>query len=69
MEPPPGAVLRNGRWHHRPEPLPELPQLTLARSEHGSDYTLCIDHQCEPLSRWIALSAGSTTLIACSALR
>ncbi len=69
MEPPPGAVLRDGRWHHRPDPPPELPQLTLARSEHGSDYTLCIAGRCDPLSRWIPLSAGSTTLIACSALR
>jgi hypothetical protein len=69
MEPPPGALLRNGKWHHRPDPPRALPQLTLARSEHGSDYTLCIDGACKPLSHWVPLSAGSTTLIACSALR
>lgn len=69
MEPPPGAVLCDGRWHHRPDAPRELAQLTLARSEHGSDYTLCIDGTCRPLSHWVPLSAGSTTLISCSALR
>jgi len=69
MEPGDGAVLRDGRWHHRPTAPRELPRLTLARSTYGADYTLCIDGRCEPLSRWMPLEAGSTTLVPCTALR
>ena len=48
MEPPQGAVLRNGTWHYRPA-LPSLPRLRLARSPYTADYTLCWDGRCRPM--------------------
>ncbi len=60
MEPPAGAVLRDGIWHYHPA-LPALPQLTLARSTYTPDYELCIaGSPCRPLSDWIPVSAGPT---------
>lgn len=48
MEPPEGAVLRDGTWHYSPR-LPPLPRLTLARSGHVADYELCHEGRCRPL--------------------
>jgi len=47
MEPPDGAMLKNGVWHYRPT-LPLLPRLRLARSGYVADYELCWDAQCKP---------------------
>ena len=49
MEPPPGAVLKNGTWHYRPA-LSPLPRLRLARSPYTADYTLCWDGRCRPMA-------------------
>jgi hypothetical protein len=49
MEPPEGAVLKDGAWHYRP-PLPLLPQLLLARSPYTADYKLCWDGRCRPMA-------------------
>ena len=49
MEPPPNAVLRQGRWHYRAS-LPPLSKLTLARSRHTSGYRICRGQRCESLS-------------------
>lgn len=45
MEPPEGAVLKEGVWHYRPS-LPPLPRLRLARSGFVADYALCDGAAC-----------------------
>ena len=66
MEPPPDAFLQGGVWHYR-VPDPWRRSLVLARSEFVRDYELCLDGAgCQPLERWIAVSAGTTTLRACT---
>ena len=65
MEPPDGAVLRDGVWHYHPA-LPALHELTLARSTYTADYELCIPGApCRPLSDWIPVSAGPTLARPC----
>lgn len=64
MEPPDGAVLRDGAWHYRPANR-WLRELQLARSSYTADYRLCIDGRCRPLSDWVPLAAGVTTLKPC----
>lgn len=49
MEPPEGAVLKNGVWHYRPA-LPLLERLTLARSSYVADYQLCWEGVCHPFA-------------------
>lgn len=65
MEPPPDAVLQAGFWHYR-VPDPWRRSLVLARSEFVRDYELCVDEICQPLSHWIPVAAGTTTLQACT---
>lgn len=57
MEPPPGAVLRDGVWHYTP-PHNRLPRLELANSRFGGDYELCIGGECR------GLPAGTPVVIA-----
>ena len=56
MEPPEGAELRNGRWHYRPQ-LPPRPSLTLTRSGYTSDYRLCWQDSCHPLTELLGSPA------------
>jgi len=65
MEPPAGAVLDGGVWHYHPQ-LPPLPRLTLARSRYVRDYELCAAGRCRPLSKWIPIAAGVTTVAPCA---
>jgi hypothetical protein len=65
MEPPPGAVLRDGVWHYRPA-LRDVPALRLTRSGFSADYELCIDGNCRSLAEWIPVDAGVTTVTPCS---
>ncbi len=64
MEPPPDARLRDGAWHYRPAD-PWRREVVLARSSFVRDYELCLRGRCRPLSDWIPVSAGPTTLSAC----
>ena len=64
MEPPDGSVLHDGAWRYRPAQR-FLRELRLARSEFTPDYRLCFDGRCRPLSDWVPLSAGPTTLRPC----
>lgn len=64
MEPPSDAVLQGGIWHYRVAD-PWRRTLVLARSNFVRDYDLCIDGLCQPLSHWIAVAAGTTTLQPC----
>jgi hypothetical protein len=49
MEPPVGAVLKNGVWHYRPA-LPPQAVLRLSHSPHAGGYTLCTATLCRPLA-------------------
>ena len=48
MDPPQGAVLRDGAWHYRPD-LPPLPSVTLAASAFTADHRLCAAGSCHAL--------------------
>lgn len=48
MEPPPGAVLRDGVWHYQPD-VPPQTTLRLAHSPYATPYTLCTATVCRPL--------------------
>lgn len=56
MEPPEGAVLKDGVWHYRPA-LPPLPSLRLTRSGYVADYELCADGKCRPLRDLVGTEA------------
>ena len=64
MEPPPDAVKVGAAWHYRPANRWHR-AVTLARSEFGRDYELCIDGACRPLSGWIPGPPMPTTLSPC----
>ena len=64
MEPPQGAVLRDGVWRYRPR-LSAQTSLRLARSDYVADYELCVVDQCRPLHHWIPVEAGVTTVAPC----
>lgn len=49
MEPPDGAVLKDGVWHYKPKIGP-LPSVQLARSPYVIDYTLCWNDECHPMA-------------------
>lgn len=52
MEPPDGAILRNGVWHYQPAQN-RFPSLTLARSPYVADYFLCWETSCSPMANLI----------------
>ncbi len=49
MEPPAGAVLKDGVWRYRPA-LPPQRVLRLSHSPHAGGYTLCTATLCAPLA-------------------
>lgn len=59
MEPPPEAVLRDGRWTWRPGIV--MDEIVLARSDFTSDWRLCVDGVCGDLKK----EEGQTRLRAC----
>jgi hypothetical protein len=65
MEPPPGATLIDGVWHYRLD-NPWRREIVLARSEYVPDYELCIQGKCRPLTYWLPIAAGATTLTPCA---
>ena len=68
MEPPPGAYRDDHGVYHYRLADPWRREVVLARSEFVRDYDLCIDGRpCQPLWKWIPVSAGPTTLAACTA--
>ena len=62
MEPPPGAVLRGGVWHYRPQLAP-LAALDIAESHFASGYTLCWDGACHRLAELFARPVEGTVTI------
>ena len=64
MEPPDGAVLRDGWYAYTPQfQSPQV--LRLTRSEFTPDYELCALGRCRPLSDWLPSDGGVTELTAC----
>lgn len=49
MEPPHGALLKNGVWHYQPA-LPAQERLRLTRSSYVADYQMCWDGVCRPMA-------------------
>ena len=66
MDPPEKAWLEHGVWHYRLAD-PWRKEIVLARSPYVRDYDLCFAGRCRPLSHWIPVAAGTTTLHACAA--
>lgn len=65
MEPPDDARWVNGWYVYTPTtPLPAA--LRLTRSPYTSDYTLCSDGQCRPMSHWLVSDGGITLMWPCS---
>jgi len=52
MEPPDGAVLKNGVWHYRPKLAP-LERLQLSHSPYAAGYELCSAGSCRPLAAYL----------------
>ena len=48
MEPPLGAVLKDGYWHYTPSIAP-LQSVSLMHSPYTKGYEICFEHQCQPL--------------------
>ena len=61
MEPPAGAVLKNGVWHYRPQ-LPPQAVLRLTHSPYVGGYTLCTPTVCAPLADHLPGMPDSTTI-------
>jgi hypothetical protein len=52
MEPPEGAVLKEGAWHYTP-PLPPLPRIMLRHSPYVPPYVVCGDGHCQTVNAWL----------------
>ena len=61
MEPPPGAVLRDGVLHYAPAVAP-LEQLALAHSPYTQGYELCLETGCRPLTDYLPGIAETATI-------
>lgn len=62
MEPPAGAVLREGTWHYVPA-LPPLPRIELQHSPHAMPYEICSEGACRPVSEWLPGLPAEATLV------
>jgi hypothetical protein len=63
MEPPDGAVLRDGFWHYRPALAP-MDSLTLAHSPYTQGYELCTGGACRPLAEFLPGIGATATIVA-----
>ncbi len=52
MEPPAGAVLRDGAWHYVPA-LPPLPRIALRHSSYVKPYEICGNGDCRAITEWL----------------
>ncbi len=50
MEPPAGAVLKDGVWHYRPA-LASQEKLRLTHSPYTTGYEICLSGHCTPLAQ------------------
>ncbi|MBE2258507.1 MAG: DUF1850 domain-containing protein [Candidatus Accumulibacter sp.] len=68
MEPPAGAVLRDGVWQWHPRSTHDV--LRLSRSEYTSDYDWCADgSNCVSLAALLPADGDVTEVRPCTALR
>ena len=63
MEPPPDAVRHGDRWVWSPGLVKD--EIVLARSDFTTDWRLCADGVCKPLSRWLGEGGEPARLRAC----
>lgn len=61
MEPPDGAVLKDGGWSWRPGLA--LPALTLTRSSYAADYRLCWQGACRELGALVGPTPEGTAVV------
>jgi hypothetical protein len=61
MEPPEGAVLKDGVWHYKPALL-ALPVVRITRSPYTADYTLCWQGSCHPLAELLGPADAVSTV-------
>lgn len=61
MEPPVGAVLKDGAWHYTP-PLPPLPHIMLRHSPYVPPYVVCDDGRCQTVDAWLPGLPGDAVL-------
>lgn len=64
MEPPQGAVRRDGWYHYRPA-TPPLQELMLTRSVYTADYQWCQRGACRPMADLLPSDGGVTRLWPC----
>ena len=64
MEPPPGALLKNGWWHYIPRQSWHN-ELRLTRSNYTNDYELCFDSRCRSLAELAPQQDGVTRVYPC----
>ena len=65
MEPPEGAVLRNGIWHYRPAP-PNGGEIRLGASRFAQDYEVCFAGACRHLAEVLPREdEGAVVVSAC----
>ena len=65
MEPPEGAVLRNGIWHYRPAP-PHGGEIRLGASRFAQDYEVCFAGACRHLAEVLPREdEGAVVVSAC----
>jgi hypothetical protein len=62
MDPPDGAILRDGVWHYRPNLAP-LPEIALAVSHVTSGYRLCWDGSCHGMDELFGQSVEGTVIM------
>jgi len=60
MEPPEGAVLRNGVYEYRPVNT-TFAKFTVARSPYVADYELCWEGHCTGFAKLVGPPIGGTT--------
>jgi hypothetical protein len=64
MEPPPGAILKDGWWHYTPQQAWH-DELRLTRSPYTSDYELCFAMRCQSLAQLAPQRNGVTRVYPC----
>lgn len=65
MEPPSGAVLKDGWWQYRPAQTRHA-ELRLTRSRYTADYELCTAGVCRSLAEIAPQAEGVTRIAACA---